>query len=158
MQNKMKLLQMRIGTANYVITRQIQNSNIPFKYQVNLPWNTLVGLPKALPRKTNWKYWIEYIKPIWCPQHSCIERYYFYSPSIVLGCPLDLWYLNEKYWWEIYDSMTHISQLQFHVSCSNMPKFENDGSYLSVTFPDCQLCQGTNHTCFPFHQKVVWHH
>ena len=36
---------MNIGTANYVITIQIQNSNIPFKYQVNLPWNTLVGLP-----------------------------------------------------------------------------------------------------------------
>ena len=37
---------MNIGTANYVITRQLQNSNIPFKYQVNLPWNTPVGLPK----------------------------------------------------------------------------------------------------------------
>ena len=60
---------MNIGTANYVITRQIQNSNIPFKYQVNLPRNTPVGLPKAFQRKTNWKYWIKYIKPIWCPQH-----------------------------------------------------------------------------------------
>ena len=50
--------------------RQIQNSNIPFKYQVNLPWNTPVGLPKAFQRKTNWKYWIKYIKPIWCPQQS----------------------------------------------------------------------------------------
>ena len=59
---------MNIGTANYVITRQIQNSNIPFKYQVNLPRNTPVGLPKAFQRKTNWKYWIKYIKPIWCPQ------------------------------------------------------------------------------------------
>ena len=46
---------MNIGTANHVITRQIQNSNIPFKYQVNIPWNTLVGLPKAFQRKTNWK-------------------------------------------------------------------------------------------------------
>ena len=61
---------MNIGTANYVFTRQIQNSNIPFKYQVNLPWNTLVGLPKAFQRKTNWKYWIKYIKPIWCPQQN----------------------------------------------------------------------------------------
>ena len=61
---------MNIGTANYVITRQIQNSNIPFKYQVNLPWNTPVGLPKAFQRKTNWKYWIKYIKPIWCPQQT----------------------------------------------------------------------------------------
>ena len=34
-------------------TRQIQNSNIPFKYQVNLPRNTPVGLPKAFQRKTN---------------------------------------------------------------------------------------------------------
>ena len=59
---------MNISTANHVITRQIQNSNIPFKYQVNLPWNTPVGLPKAFQRKTNWKYWIKYIKPIWCPQ------------------------------------------------------------------------------------------
>ena len=59
---------MNIGTANNVITRQIQNSNIPFKYQVNLPWNTPVGLPKAFQRKTNWKHWIKYIKPIWCPQ------------------------------------------------------------------------------------------
>ena len=59
---------MNIGTANYVITRQLHNSNIPFKYQVNLPWNTPVGLPKAFQRKTNWKYWIKYIKPIWCPQ------------------------------------------------------------------------------------------
>ena len=59
---------MNIGTANYVITRQIQNSNIPFKYQVNLPWNTPVGLPKGFQRKTNWKHWIKYIKPIWCPQ------------------------------------------------------------------------------------------
>ena len=57
---------MNIGTANDVITIQIQNSNIPFKYQVNLPWNTLVGLPKAFQRKTNWKYWIKYIKPNWC--------------------------------------------------------------------------------------------
>ena len=47
---------MNIGTANYVITRQIQNSNIPFKYQVNLPRNTPVGLPKAFQRKTNWKF------------------------------------------------------------------------------------------------------
>ena len=46
---------MNISTANYVITRQIQNSNIPFKYQVNLPRNTPVGLPKAFQRKTNWK-------------------------------------------------------------------------------------------------------
>ena len=61
---------MTIGTANYVITIQIQNSNIPFKSQVNLPWNTLVGLPKAFQMKTNWKYWIEYIKPIWCPQQT----------------------------------------------------------------------------------------
>ena len=61
---------MKIRTANYVITRQIQNSNIPFKYQVNLPWNTPVGLPKAFQRKTNWKYWIKYIKPIWCPQQT----------------------------------------------------------------------------------------
>ena len=61
---------MKIGTANHVITRQIQNSNIPFKYQVNLPWNTPVGLPKAFQRKTNWKYCIKYIKPIWCPQHT----------------------------------------------------------------------------------------
>ena len=29
---------MNIGTANYAITIQIQNSNIPFKYQVNLPY------------------------------------------------------------------------------------------------------------------------
>ena len=64
---------MNIGTANYVITRQIQNSNIPFKYQVNLPWNTPVGLPNAFQRKTNRKHWIKYIKPIWCPQH--IERF-----------------------------------------------------------------------------------
>ena len=61
---------MNISTANHVITIQIQNSNIPFKYQVNLPRNTPVGLPKAFQRKTNWKYWIKYIKPIWCPQHS----------------------------------------------------------------------------------------
>ena len=61
---------MKIGTANYVITRQIQNNNIPFKYQVNLLWNTIVGLPKAFQRKTNWKYWIKYIKPIWCPQQK----------------------------------------------------------------------------------------
>ena len=61
---------MNIGTANYVITGQLQNSNIPFKYQVNLPWNTPVGLPKAFQRKTNWKYWIKYIKPIWCQQHT----------------------------------------------------------------------------------------
>ena len=46
---------MNIGTANYVITRQLQNSNIPFKYQVNIPWNTPVGLPKAFQRKTNCK-------------------------------------------------------------------------------------------------------
>ena len=69
---KEKLLLMKIGTANHVITRQIQNSNIPFKSQVNIPWNTPVGLPKAFRRKTNWKYWIKYIKPIWCPQHSKI--------------------------------------------------------------------------------------
>ena len=55
---------MKIGTANYVITIQIQNYDIPFKCQVNLPRNTLVGLPKAFQRKTNWKYWIEYIKLI----------------------------------------------------------------------------------------------
>ena len=61
---------MKISTANHIITRQIQNSNIPFKYQVNLPWNTPVGLPKAFQRKTNWKYWIKYIKPIWCPQQN----------------------------------------------------------------------------------------
>ena len=65
---------MNISTANHVITRQIQNSNIPFKYQVNLPWNTPVGLPKAFQRKTNWKYWIKYIKPIWCPQHRPFVR------------------------------------------------------------------------------------
>ena len=58
---------MKIGTENYVITRQIRNSNIPFKYQVNLPWNTLV-VPEASQRKTNWKYWIKYIKCIWSPQ------------------------------------------------------------------------------------------
>ena len=67
---------MKIGTTDYVITRQIQNSDIPFKYQVNLPWNTLVGLPKAFQRKTNWKHWIEYIKPIWCRQQI---RYYMQS-------------------------------------------------------------------------------
>ena len=33
----------------------IPHSNIPFKYQVNLPWNTLVGLPKTFQRKTNRK-------------------------------------------------------------------------------------------------------
>ena len=66
-------------TANYVITRQIQNSNIPFKYQVNLPWNTLVGLPQAFKSKTNWKYWIKYIKPIWCPQHTP-HHWRVYSP------------------------------------------------------------------------------
>ena len=64
---------MNISTSNYVITIQKQNSNIPFKYQVNLPWNTLVGLPKAFQRKTNWKYWIKYIKPIWCPQHLSLH-------------------------------------------------------------------------------------
>ena len=37
---------MNIGTANHVITIQIQNSNIPFKYQVNLPRNTPVGYQK----------------------------------------------------------------------------------------------------------------
>ena len=64
---------MNIGTANDVITIQIQNSNIPFKYQMNLPRNTPVGLPKAFQRKTNWKYWIKYIKPIWCPQqYPCV--------------------------------------------------------------------------------------
>ena len=27
-------------------------------------------------RKTNWKYWIKYIKPIWCPQHhTYIQKY-----------------------------------------------------------------------------------
>ena len=44
---------MNIRPANDVITIQIQNSNIQFKYQVNLPWNTPVGLPKAFQRKTN---------------------------------------------------------------------------------------------------------
>ena len=71
---------MNIGTANYVITRQIQNSNIPFEYQVNLPRNTPVGLPKAFQRKTNWKYWIKYIKPIWCPQH--IQNAHVLIPSL----------------------------------------------------------------------------
>ena len=61
---------MKIGTANNVIIRKIQNNNIPFKYQVNLPWDTLVGLPKAFQRKTNWKYWIKYINPIWYPQQK----------------------------------------------------------------------------------------
>ena len=69
-QNKIEVTLNEDRYCNYVITRQIQNSNIPFKYQVNLPWNTLVGLPKAFQRKTNWKYWIKYIKPIWCPQHN----------------------------------------------------------------------------------------
>ena len=64
---------MNIGTVNYVFTIQIQYSHIPFKYQVNLPWNTLVGLPKAFQKKSNWKYWIKYIKPIWCPQQ--IEKH-----------------------------------------------------------------------------------
>ena len=70
---------MNIGTANDVITIQIQNSNIPFKYQVNLPRNTLVGLPKAFQRKTNWKYWIKYIKPIWCPQQT------YTAPNILIS-------------------------------------------------------------------------
>ena len=73
---------MKISTANHVITIQIQNSNIQFKYQVNLPWNTPVGLPKAFQRKTNWKYWIEYIKPIWCPQHR---------PSVC-----EIWWMTSK--------------------------------------------------------------
>ena len=58
---------MKIGTENYVITRQIRNSNIPFKYQVNLPWNTLV-VPEAfqihlefpeilLISKIRWEAW-----------------------------------------------------------------------------------------------------
>ena len=64
---------MKIGTANYVITRQIQHFNIPFKYQVNLPWNTPVGLPKAFQRKTNWKYWIKYIKPIWFDEDAILN-------------------------------------------------------------------------------------
>ena len=63
---------MNISTANHVITIQIKNSNIPFKYQVNLPRNTPVDLPKAFQRKTNWKYWIKYIKPIWCPQQLAL--------------------------------------------------------------------------------------
>ena len=58
---------MKIGTANYVITRQIQNYNIPFKYQVILPWNTLVGLPQAFKSKTNWKYWIKYMSTTYSP-------------------------------------------------------------------------------------------
>ena len=69
-QNQIEVTLNKHSTANHVITIQKQNSNIPFKYQVNLPWNTLVGLPKAFQRKTNWKYWIKYIKPIWCPQQN----------------------------------------------------------------------------------------
>ena len=71
---------MNISTANHVITIQIKNSNIPFKYQVNLPRNTPVGLPKAFQRKTNWKYWIKYIKPIWCPQQGWSDHF-VYAPS-----------------------------------------------------------------------------
>ena len=87
---------MNIGTANYVITRQIQNSNIPFKYQVNLPRNTPVGLPKAFQRKTNWKYWIKYIKPIWCPQHSLIKCQAF---SCVWMSAILSWWCHPIPWW-----------------------------------------------------------
>ena len=78
-QNQIEVTLNKHSTANHVITIQKQNSNIPFKYQVNLPWNTLVGLPKAFQRKTNWKYWIKYIKPIWCPQHTP-HHWRVYSP------------------------------------------------------------------------------
>ena len=53
--------------------------SLPDKYRIlifhsNIKWilprNTPVGLPKAFQRKTNWKYWIKYIKPIWCPQQT----------------------------------------------------------------------------------------
>ena len=47
---------MKIGTTNYVVTRQIQNSNIPFRYQVNLPLNTHSHMPtKSIPKENQLK-------------------------------------------------------------------------------------------------------
>ena len=99
---------MNIRTANYVITRQIQKYYIPFKYQVNLPWNTPVGLPKAFERKNNWKHWIKYIKPIWCPQ----QRYQFECVCIHLA--------RQRY--RLSESFITIGSL-----CSTLqPKWVND--------------------------------
>ena len=105
---------MNIGTANYVITIQIQNSNIPFKYQVNPPWNIPVGLPKAFQRKTNWKYWIKYIKPIWCPQH---KKSFWFNQKILMAQEIFKWKQTDYYLFEVEDDFI-ASVLELQLSWS----------------------------------------
>ena len=56
----------------------LQIMSLPDQYRIvifhtNIKWishgKLLYGYQKHSKGKTNWKYWIEYIKPIWCPQH-----------------------------------------------------------------------------------------